>query len=92
MNTIQVEDTTRSYAGRIGCMCGCQGTYNESVRARKTAITQILKQDWAVNDFGRVDSEGVAGCLYVKSETRERVLYLTKQGLAKALAMEAETA
>lgn len=84
MSQLTVTDTIRSYSGKSGCMCGCQGTYNESLRARKLAISQILRQDWAVDDFKRVDADGEAGCIYVKSETRNRVLYLTQQGVLKA--------
>ena len=79
-----VEDTIRSYAGRPGCMCGCLGTYNETPRARKMAITSLLKnpevrlQTW--NRFG--DSED-AGCIFVTTETRNRVLYLNEKGVEK---------
>jgi len=85
---LDVKDTVRSYSGKNGCMCGCNGTYNNSTRARKMAITQILKQDFKVDDFGRVDDEdGTAGCVFVESETRNRVLYLTQAGVAEALAL-----
>jgi len=58
---LNIEHTTESYSGRPGCMCGCNGTYNESERARRMAITAMLKNENArLNDFGRVDSEGVS--------------------------------
>jgi len=62
------------------------GTYNESARVRKMAITQMTKdpevrlQTWDHND----DSD--AGCLYIRTETRNRVLYLTREGVDAALA------
>jgi len=66
-------------------MCGCNGTYNEGARARKMAITAMLKNTEArVNDFGRTDSEGVAGCVFFETDTRNRVLYLTAEGVAVA--------
>jgi len=84
---LDVKDTVRSYSGKTGCMCGCNGTYNDSTRARKMAITQILKQDFKVDDFGKADDDGTAGCVFVESETRNRVLYLTADGVAAALAL-----
>ena len=81
---INVNDTVRSYSGKTGCMCGCNGTYNDSTRARKMAITQILKQDFKVDDFGKADKDGTAGCVFVESETRNRVLYLTQAGVVAA--------
>jgi hypothetical protein len=51
------------------------------------AITQILKQDFKVDAFGSVDKDGTAGCIYVESETRNRVLYLTTDGVAAAKAL-----
>jgi hypothetical protein len=85
-----VEDTIRSYAGKIGCMCGCVGNYNTSERARKTAITQILNQNWAVDDFRVVDGDGTAGCIHVIGSERNRVLYLTQAGLATAKQLKIE--
>jgi len=84
---LDVKDTVRSYSGKTGCMCGCNGTYNDSTRARKMAVTQILKQDFKVDDFGKADNDGTAGCVFVESETRNRVLYLTTDGVVAALAL-----
>jgi len=88
---LTLENTTRSYSGTPGCMCGCNGTYNEGTRARKMAITAMLKNpDTQLNDFGRVDAEGVAGCVFFKTPTRNRVLYLTAEGVAEVRAMGIE--
>ena len=82
---LNVNDTVRAYSGKPGCMCGCVGTYNETERARKMALTALLKnpaaklQSWP-------ESGGDAGCLYVETETRARVLYLTAAGVAKLAA------
>lgn len=84
---ISIENTTKSYSGRRGCMCGCNGTYNESVRARKMAITQLTKNPevrmnvWERND-GSID-----GCIFVDTDARSRVLYLNARGVNEARAM-----
>jgi ABC-type transporter Mla MlaB component len=82
---LAVEHTLESYSGQPGCMCGCRGTYKTSVRARKMAITAMLNNSHArLDDFGRVDSAGVAGCVHYSTATRNRVLYLTAEGVAAA--------
>ena len=79
---ITVEHTIRSYAGKPGCMCGCLGKYNTTPRARKLAITQLLKDpDVTLHAW----SDG--GCVFVRTATRYRVLYLTEQGVAAARAV-----
>jgi hypothetical protein len=83
---LTVDQTVRSYSGRPGCMCGCQGSYNDGERARKMAVTALLKnpavrlQSWNL-------SGGDAGCLFVNTPTRTRVLYLTQAGVDAARAM-----
>lgn len=83
---LNVADTVRSYSGRPGCMCGCNGNYNEGERARKMAITSLLKnpdvrlQSWK-------ESGGDAGCIFVETPTRNRVLYLTQAGVDAARKM-----
>ena len=81
---ITVNQTTRSYSGKPGCMCGCNGTYNEGERARKMAITQLLKDPNVKFDAWAADTEG---CLYVETATRNRVLYLNEYGVAEARKM-----
>ena len=83
---LTLEHTVRSYAGKPGCMCGCNGTYNEGERARKMALTALLKNP-AVRLQTWKPSGGDAGCLYVETATRNRVLYLTAEGAAKLAAM-----
>jgi hypothetical protein len=61
-------------------MCGCKGKYNEGERARKMAITALLKDPAVKFDAWANDSEG---CLYVVNRGRSRVLYLNQQGVAK---------
>lgn len=83
---LKLEHTVRSYSGRPGCMCGCNGKYNEGDRARKMAISQLLKnpdvqlQSWK-------ESGGDAGCLFVDTPTRTRALYLTQAGVDAARAL-----
>jgi hypothetical protein len=72
-------------------MCGCKGSYKESERARKMAITQLLK-DPAVRVQTWKPSGGDAGCLFVDTATRTRALYLTEAGVAAVLAMGVEEA
>ena len=77
---LNVADTVRAYSGRPGCMCGCLGKYNESERARKMAITALLKNP-DVRLLTWNESGGDAGCLYVETPTRNRALYLTQAGV-----------
>jgi len=76
---LTVAQTIRSYSGKAGCMCGCQGKYSESERARKLAITQLLNDPRV-----KLDAWSDEGCLFVRTETRQRVLYLTAEGIAEA--------
>ena len=83
---LTVDQTIRSYSGKPGCMCGCNGEYKDSLRARKLAITQLLNnpkvqlQTWE-------RSTDDAGCLFIRTDTRNRVLYLTKEGVDAVRAM-----
>ena len=81
---LNVMDTVRAYSGKPGCMCGCNGTYNEGERARKMAITALLK-DPAV----RFDTwgDGTEGAIFVVTATRNRVLYLTADGVKTVQAL-----
>ena len=86
---LNVNQTVRSYSGKPGCMCGCNGTYNEGERARKMAMTALLK-----NPNVRVQawnsSADDAGCLFADTDTRTRVLYLTAEGVEAVRAMGVE--
>ena len=89
---LNVNQTVRSYSGKPGCMFGCNGTYNEGERARKMAMTALLK-----NPNVRVQawnsSADDAGCLFADTPTRTRVLYLTAEGVEAVRAMgDEETA
>jgi hypothetical protein len=77
---LTLNETIRSYSGKPGCMCGCLGKYNEGERARKMAITALLKDPAVKFQAWANDSEG---CLYVVTATRNRALYLNQQGVAK---------
>ena len=81
---LTVNQTTRSYSGKPGCMCGCNGTYNEGERARKMALTALLKDPAVKFDAWAADTEG---CFYVVTATRNRVVYLTADGVATARKM-----
>lgn len=82
---LTLEQTTQSYSGRTGCMCGCQGTYNEGERARKMAMTSLLKNPQVRLQSWKPTTD--AGCLFVDTETRTRVLYLTPEGVEAARKM-----
>jgi hypothetical protein len=86
---LTVNHTTQSYAGKLGCMCGCNGNYNTSERARKSAITALLKHSDVKLYAWLNDSEG---CLSVETETRNRALYLTAEGVKIAKAMNIQLA
>jgi hypothetical protein len=77
---LNVTHTVRTYSGKPGCMCGCKGTYNDGERARKMALTALLKNP-AVRLQTWTESGGDAGCLFVDTDTRNRVLYLTAAGV-----------
>lgn len=81
---LTVEQTTRSYSGKPGCMCGCLGKYNEGERARKLAITQLLKDPSVELQTWDGDEEG---CLWIRTKTRSRVLYLNRAGITSARAL-----
>ena len=87
---LNVNQTVRSYSGKLGCMCGCNGTYRYGERARKMAMTALLKnpnvrvQSW---NQGRGDD---AGCVFAETDNRTRVLYLTAEGVEAVRAMGVE--
>jgi hypothetical protein len=81
---LTVDQTTRAYSGKRGCMCGCLGKYNEGLRARKLAITQLLKDPAVKLQTWAGDTEG---CVFVETASRNRVLYLNEQGVAAVRAM-----
>jgi hypothetical protein len=81
---LTVNQTTRAYSGKPGCMCGCNGEYKESERARKLAITQLLKDPRVEFDAWSDDAEGA---LFVVTATRNRVLYLNAAGVIAVRAM-----
>jgi hypothetical protein len=81
---LTVNQTTRAYSGKPGCMCGCNGQYKETERSRKLAITQLLKDPRVKFDTW---SDGEEGAVYVVTATRNRVLYLTAEGVQAVRAM-----
>ena len=86
---LNVNQTVRSYSGKPGCMCGCNGSYKKGERARKMAMSALLK-----NPNVRVQawnsSADDAGCLFADTDTRTRVLYLTAEGVEAVRAMGVE--
>ena len=87
---LTIDHTIRSYAGKSGCMCGCIGTYNKSVRARKMAIKALLNNPNVRFEYfiGRgYGDASIGGCLSVTTATRMRVLYLNEEGAEIARSM-----
>ena len=81
---LSVADTLDVYSGRPGCMCGCNGEYNNSERARKMAITSLLKNpNVRLHSWTPFGDSLDAGCIFVETKTRKRVLYLTASGVEK---------
>lgn len=78
---LTLDQTVRSYSGKPGCMCGCQGTYNDGERARKMALTALLKNPNTKLQTWKQRNGDDAGCLFVDTDTRVRVLYLTQSGV-----------
>ena len=81
---LTVNQTTESYTGKSGCMCGCRGTYNKGERARKLAITALLKNPGV--QFERWN-DGKEGVLFVSTDNRNRVLYLNADGVDAVFAL-----
>jgi hypothetical protein len=82
---ITVDQTVRAYTGRPGCMCGCMGKYKDSERSRRLAITQLLANpEVRLQVWDPIGSDPDAGCLWVSTPTRTRVLYLTGAGVEAA--------
>jgi len=77
---IEAKDVVRTYSGKPGCMCGCQGKYNENPKSFKAALTRMLKTDYKIN-FWANSSDEDGGCLYYDSGTRTNVIYFKKGSL-----------
>lgn len=75
---VTFENIFRTYSGVHGCMCGCNGEYRDTDRARKSALKRITSNpDYKVQLWDN-DSDDVMGCIFVHSETRNNVAYLRK--------------
>lgn len=68
-------NVVRVYSGKSGCMCGCNGTYREEERSKKNMLTRVLKSDFHIDMWNRVDSEGILGCLWNDDGNRTQVVY-----------------
>lgn len=69
------------YSGKPGCMCGCNGNYSKSDKAKKSALTRMLKTNYKVQMFSK--SHDNLGCLYFDNErgTRTNAIYLKKDAV-----------
>lgn len=68
-------NVVRVYSGKSGCMCGCNGSYREEERSKKNMLTRVLKQAYEIDMWRGVDSEGVAGAIWVDDGRRTQVVY-----------------
>lgn len=70
---ITVDNIVKVYSGRTGCMCGCNGTYRTTDRAKKMALTKMLKENYTLQLWGDTTAasggSNDVGCMYV--ETRD---------------------
>ena len=73
---ITFNDVERTYNGKVGCTCGCQGKYNDDPKTFKAALTRMLNSDYKVEFF----HDGT-GCLFNRSSTRTNVVYFKKNSL-----------
>lgn len=76
---ITANDIIRTYSGKPGCMCGCQGSYNENPKSFKAALTRMLKTDYKVLFWNGSNEDG--GCLFYQTDTRNNVIYFKKGSL-----------
>lgn len=75
-----LENVTKAYSGKVGCMCGCNGDYAYAVTPDhdwqgeinlnkvKTRYNKVMK-----DPNKKVDLD--ANCVYVENETRTTVIY-----------------
>jgi hypothetical protein len=74
---VTFENVFQTYSGRPGCMCGCNGEYRTTDRAKKSALTRILKEDYKVQLWDdKIDD--IMGCIFYETDTRNNVAYLRK--------------
>jgi len=82
---VKFENVTRAYSGRVGCMCGCNGTYRTadseliehdefSPRAVRIRTNKILRCNPDEVEVLLTES-GVVNCAYHKDNGRMVALY-----------------
>jgi len=73
-----LDNVAKTYSGKRGCMCGCQGKYStpaDSARSVKIIFNKVM------NNPAKVLCED-ANCYYVDNGTRNLVVYF-KTALVK---------
>lgn len=81
---VALDNVARVYNGKSGCMCGCNGSYDtpeSNPRRARMLMNRVLK------------NPAVAYCatshsIYMDTETRSTVVYLTEATAAVAVAQE----
>jgi len=59
----------RSYSGKIGCMCGCLGTYQDDPKKVMKAFNRIIKRK-------DVKYDKANKAYYYETKTRNNVVYM----------------
>jgi hypothetical protein len=65
-------DIVRSYTGKVGCMCGCLGTYRDTDRSKKIALTKLRQMDYKI-EFWK-SGYGDAGCIHAVNDAGTRTV------------------
>jgi len=85
---LKIENVTRAYAGRVGCMCGCRGNYKTakpehvmyseseelSPRAVKMRFNKVMKTDPAHVNVD-LSEDGTIEHVWIEENGRTTVLY-----------------
>jgi hypothetical protein len=70
-----IEDIAEVYSGSSGCMCGCQGKYNDSDLAKKRMYNKFMKNLDVVEFTNGFDGEDI---FTIETETRINAIYFKK--------------
>jgi hypothetical protein len=85
---ISIDQVSETYNGKPGCMCGCNGSYKDSVQSKRIAVKKINAalsfigpniptHKWVPLGFlDRVLSAGYDNeCAWLETSTRKTVIY-----------------
>jgi hypothetical protein len=74
MQTLDLSKVIRVYTGKPGCMCGCNGKYEDKQSSPRSVaiITGKLQRN------PNTQYDALAKCFYVHTKTRNLVAYVEK--------------